>query len=72
MEGTSGCIEANSNEFLDRPFLRADDNVSDVLSAKTSGVMVKAEKTELLTLGKKSNACREAAIGKTSEVLKAC
>ena len=56
MEGTSGCIEANSNEFLDRPFLRADDNVSDVLSAKNSGVIVKAEKTELLTLGKKSNA----------------
>ena len=29
----AGCIEANSNEFLDRSFLRADDNVSDVLSA---------------------------------------
>ena len=39
---------------------------------KNSGVIVKAEKTELLTFGKKSNACREAAIGKTLEVLKAC
>ena len=29
----AGCIEANSNEVLDRSFLRADDNVSDVLSA---------------------------------------
>ena len=29
----AGCIEANSNEVLDRSFLRADDNVSDLLSA---------------------------------------
>ena len=29
----AGCIEANSNEVLDRSFLRADDDVSDVLSA---------------------------------------
>lgn len=44
MEGTSGCIEAYSNEFFDPSFLRANDNVSDNLSAN-SGVIAKAEKT---------------------------
>ena len=34
MEGTSGCIEAFSNEFFDPSFLRANDNVSDNLSVK--------------------------------------
>ena len=43
--------------FFDPLFLRADDNVSDVLSAKILGFFIlQADKTEQLTLSIKSNA----------------
>ena len=59
--------------FFDPLFLRADDNVSDVLSAKILGFFIlQADKTEQLTLSIKSNAYKKAVKEKTLKVLEAC
>ena len=58
--------------LFDPLFLRADDNVSDVLSAKILGLFFKQIKLKKLTLSIKSNAYKKAIKEKTLEVLKAC